>query len=196
MEALDVSGPQPQLSHPVTDAAVRILLLDCDDLRRGRRAEALLNHGVLVDQAAKSLNATNLWKAGAYDLVLVELRGADAGCTAFISSVQGERVRQKFGFYLACRPYLTASAEHCRRSLQEHAEDVAVESAGKSCRQDGNRLLVATKRIAAARQLARVQAQTQHFQRTQEPRDDNSRAIPASDPVTLARQVLGGATQP
>lgn len=194
MGALDASGPQPQLSHPVTEAAVRILILDCDDRRRGRRAEALLNRGVLVDQAAESLRATTLWKAGAYDLVLVELRGADAGCTTFITSVQGECSRQKFGFYLAQRPYLTPSAEQCRRSLHDqepHDLMVAGQSEYLAFHQ-GNRLLVATRRIAAARQLARLQAQTRQFPRAQEVREDVPPAIPASDPVILAHQVLGG----
>lgn len=198
METSDVSSPQPQLSHPgTTDAAVRILLLDCDDRRRARRVEALLNRGVLVDQAAESMRATTLWMPGAYDLVLVELRGADAGCTTFISSIQGQCSRQKFGFYIGQRPYLTASAEQGRRWLQDHF----ARNAGEGMEPDsachyGNRLFVATRRITAARQLARLQAQTQQLPRTPEVREGNPEKTSISDAVTLARQVLGGATKP
>lgn len=194
MEAFNASGPQPRLLFPVTDAAVRILLLDGDDRRRGRRAEALLDRGVLVDQAAGSLSATTLWKAGAYDLVLVDLRGADAGCTKFISSVQGECSRQKFGFYVAHRPYLTASAEQCRLSL---TNDAVIEDHSEAPGfQRGDRILVATKRIAAARQLARMQAQAQLSPRVPQVPAVSSHGIATSDAVTLARQILGGGAKP
>lgn len=105
-----VSQPQRLLSHAPQDAAKRILLLDCDDRRRHVRAEALIERGVLVDRAAETMVARTLWKPGAYDLVLIDLRGADADCAAFIAYVQGKCAHQKFAFYLAQRPYVTASA--------------------------------------------------------------------------------------
>ncbi len=193
MEALHASVPP----HFVGDAAVRILLLDCDRQRRDRRAEALVSRGALVDQAAESLTAKTLWKPGTYDLVLVELRGADAGCTAFISSVQGECSRQKFGFYLARPPYLTNSAAQCRRSLLEHKpQPVVVEDQAEDRRHHRTPLFVATKRIAAARQLGRGQTQIQPDPRMQGLREDNPHRTPASDAVTLARRVLDGASKP
>ena len=199
MEALHASLPQPQLLHSAADAAERILLLDCDHQRRKLRAEALVNRGVLVDQAAESVTAKTLWRPGIYDLVLVELRGADAGCTAFIAFVQGGCSRQKFGFYLVRPPYLTASAEQCRTTLQKHTTQKGVvqyRSEGPVSRHDGTRLLVATKGIAAARQLARRQAQTQQERGMQVLREGNLKGIPASDPLTLAQRVLGGASKP
>jgi len=114
-----VSQPQRLLSHAPQDAAERILLLDCDDRRRHVRAEALIERGVLVDRAAETMVARTLWKPGAYDLVLIDLRGADADCAAFIAFVQGEFPHQKFGFYLAQRPYVTASAAECRSSMHQ-----------------------------------------------------------------------------
>jgi len=149
MEPLHASVPQ--------DAAKRILLLDFDNRRREIRAEALINRGVLVDRAAETVVARTLWKPGTYDLVLIDLRGADADCATFIAFVQGECAHQKFGFYLAQRPYVTASAAECRSSMLRrvgagHDPD-ATRSPGRTS------VTEAARRIAALRQAARLNAQ-------------------------------------
>jgi len=192
MEPLHGSAPQPQgrLSHPPQNAAKRILLLDCDDRRREVRAEALLNRGILVDRAAKTVVARTLWKPGTYDLVLIDLRGVDADCATFIASVQSECAHQKFGFYLAQPPYVTASVAECRSSMHQQKLRRAgadQDRSGDPTRSPGGtRVTEAARRIAALRETARLNAQAREEPQALEGRSE-------SDAVRLARRVLGGA---
>ncbi len=198
MEPLHASVPQPQrrLSHPPQEAAKRVLLLDCDDRRREVRAEALINRGVLVDYAAKTVVARTLWKPGTYDLVLIDLRGADADCATFIAFVQGECAHQKFGFYLAQRPYVTASAAECRSSMHQQTLRRAVAdhdpSADPTRSPGGTGVAEAARRIAALRQSARLNAQAREEPQAPEVREERFPGISASDAVKLAGRVLGG----
>ena len=180
-----VSQPQHLLSHAPQDAAKRILLLDCDDRRRQVRAEALIERGVLVDRAAETMVARTLWKPGAYDLVLIDLRGADADCAAFIAFVQGECAHQKFGFYLAQRPYVTASIAECRSSMLRGAG--AGHDSGATRTPGRTSVTEAARRIAALRQAARLNAQPR-----KEPQAEVREERPASDAVKLASRLLGG----
>lgn len=197
MEQLHASLPQPKrlVSHPPEDAAKRILLLDCDNRRREARAEALINRGALVDRAAATFVARTLWKPGTYDLVLVDLRGADADCAAFISFVHGECAHQKFGFYVSQPPYVTASAAECRSSLQRQTlrrADPHPQAADPAPKHGGTGLAVAARRIAAARQLAQIAAQAPEEPQAPEVREERSRGVSVSDAVRLAGRVLGG----
>ena len=198
MEPSRVSVPQPQrlLSHPPQEAAKRILLLDCDDRRRVVRAEALMNRGVLVDRAAETVVARTLWKPGTYDLVLIDLRGADADCATFIAFVQGECPHQKFGFYLAQRPYVTASAAECRSSMHQQTLRRAVAdrdpSADPTRSPGGAGVAEAARRIAALRQSARLDAQAREEPQALEDREGRFPPISESDAARLARRVLGG----
>jgi hypothetical protein len=197
MEQLHASVPQPQQvpSHPLEDAAKRILLLDCDNRRRELRAEALICRGVLVDHAAVTGVARSLWKPGMYDLVLIELSGIDGDCAAFIAFIQGVSGRQKFGFYVAQAPYVTASAEECRSSLEGQKLHPGV---AKSCesadprRGPGTGLIVAARKIAALRHLARVRAVTRPEPYGADVRDEPPRGSSASEAVRLAGRLLGG----
>jgi CheY-like chemotaxis protein len=199
MEQLHADGIEARrvLAHPAQDAAKRILLLDCQRQRRELRAEALVNRGVLVDRAAETVVARTLWKPGIYDLVLVDLRGADADCAAFIAYVQGESTGQRFGFYLAQAPYVTASARECRDALDEETfRRVAADGnppgeAGLHC--DGTGLKVAARRIAALKQMARIKTQPRETSRLPEFREERARATSVSEAVRRADRLLGGA---
>jgi len=197
MEPLHASAPQPQgrLSHPPQEAAKRILLLDCDDRRRVVRAEAMINRGVLVDHAAKTVVARSLWKPGTYDLVLIDLRGADADCATFITFVQGECAHQKFGFYVPQRPYVTASAAECRSSMHQQTLRRAVAdhdpSADPTRSSGGAGVAEAARRIAALRQSARLNAQAREEPQAPAVREERFPGISASDAVRLAERVLG-----
>ena len=198
MEPLHASAPQPQgrLSHPPQDAAKRILLLDCDDRRREVRAEALLNRGILVDRASTTVVARTLWKPGTYDLVLIDLRGADADCATFVASVQGECAHQKFGFYLAQPPYVTASVAECRSSMHQQklrrAEAHQDRSADPTRSPGGTGVAEAARRIAARKQSARLHAQAREEPQALEGREGRFPPIFESDAARLARRVLGG----
>ena len=198
MEPSRASVPQPQrlLSHPPQEAAKRILLLDCDDQRRVVRAEALMNRGVLVDRAAETVVARTLWKPGTYDLVLIDLRGADADCATFVASVQGECAHQKFGFYLAQPPYVTASVAECRSSMHQQKLRRAVAdrdpSADPTRGPGGTGVAEAARRIAALRQSARLNAQAREEPQAFENREGRFPPISESDAARLARRVLGG----
>ena len=198
MEPLHASVPQPQgrLLHPPQDAARRILLLDCDNRRRESRAEALLDRGILVDHAANTVVARTLWKPGTYDLVLIDLRGADADCTTFIASVQGECARQKFGFYLAQPPYVTASVAECRSSMHQQklrrARADQDRSADPTRSPGGTGVTEAARRIAAVRQSARLNAQAREEPQALEGREGRFPPVSESDAARLARRVLGG----
>jgi len=188
MEPLHASVPQ--------DAAKRILLLDFDNRRREIRAEALINRGVLVDRAAETVVARTLWKPGTYDLVLIDLRGADPDCATFIAFVQGECAHQKFGFYVPQRPYVTASAAECRSSMHQQTLRRAGAdhdpSADPTRSPGGAGVAEAARRIAALRQSARLNAQAREEPQAPEVREERFPAISASDAVKLAGRVLGG----
>ncbi len=198
MEPLHAIAPQPQRlpSHPPQDAAKRVLLLDRDDRRREVRAEALINRGILVDRAAETVVARTLWKPSAYDLVLIDLRGADADCATFIAFVQGECPHQKFGFYLAQRPYVTASAAECRSSIHHQTLRRGVAdhdpSTDPSRGPGGTGVTEAARRIAALRQSARLRAQAREKPQAPEVQEEPFPEISASEAARLARRVLGG----
>ncbi len=133
------------------EAAKRILLLDCDDRRREIRAEALASRGAVVDCAAGTVVARMLWKPGSHDLVLIDLRGAEAEFETFMSFVQAQPGCQQFGFYVAEPPYLTHSAARCRRSLAQAAQAAPADSPEPGRRGGDIGLSVAVQHIAAAR---------------------------------------------
>jgi hypothetical protein len=147
-----------------------------------------------VDRAAETMVARTLWKPGAYDLVLIDLRGADADCAAFIAFVQGECPHQKFGFYLAQRPYVTASAAECRSSMHQQT----LRRAGANHHPDATRspgstgVAEAARRIAALRRTARLNAPARKEPQAQEVREERFPEISVSDVVKLASRVLGG----
>ena len=195
-----VSQPQRLVSHARQDAAKRILLLDCDDGRRHVRAEALIERGVLVDRAAETMVARTLWKPGTYDLVLIDLRGADAECAAFIAFVQGECAQQKFGFYLAERPYVTASVAECRSSMHQqtlrraeadHHPD-ATRSPGSPGVAEAARRIAALQRTARLNGQARKEPQAPKEPPAPEVREERLLGISASDAVKHAARLLGG----
>jgi len=176
------------------EAAKRVLLLDCDDRRRELRAEALANRGALVDGVAGSVAARMLWKPGSHDLVLVDLRGAEADFETFMSFVNAECGSQKVGFYVAQPPYLTSSAAQCRCSLEQEALRQVAEAGRVSegnVRSGGTGLSVAAKRIKAVRRLARVRAYVPEERREQAPAERPS-GVPVSAALSLAARILGG----
>lgn len=193
MERLNSRRPE---MPPLQDAAKRILLLDCDNRRREVRAEALMSRGALVDCAAETVVARTLWKPNTYDLLLIDMRGADTDCAAFISFVHEECSQQKVGFYVAEPPYVTASVAECRKSIRQQTLGSAV--AGRDqlavpARRPGETgLSVAIRRIAASRQSARLRTQVREQPQGEEVREERSRGVSASDAVKLAARVLGG----
>lgn len=185
--------------HPIPlrpDAASRILLFDHDDRRRRLRVDALRQRGALVDAAAETLAARTLWKPGAYDLLLIDLRGADADCEAFIAFVQQECSGQKFGFYLAHPPYLTGSAAECRTALtadRVHGRNSGRPRPAPAAGNNGeSTLATASRRIAAYRQGAEIRARAQEYRRPSAAREEPSPAPAESHALQLARRLLGG----
>ncbi len=178
------------------DASNRVLLVDSDDRRRNLRAQALMSRGVVVDGAAETRVARILWKPGAYGLVLIDLRGADADCASFITFVQDERCDQRFGFYLAQPPYVTSSASECRSSMQQQkAQRPAPGAPPPPAPVDGRNgtgLIAAATRIASLRQAARIRAQARQAPSASELRDDPSREVQVSQALRLAGRILGG----
>ena len=175
------------------EAAKRILLLDCDDRRREMRAEALASRGAVVDCAAGTIVARMLWKPGSHDLVLIDLRGAEAEFETFMSFVQAHGGSQKFGFYVAEPPYLTGSAAQCRYSLAQQARvPAAAESGQRNRRGGGTGVSVAVRRIAFAKQTA--QAQTRATQEAQE-RELAPKRPGTSAAMALASRLLDGSSK-
>lgn len=171
---------------PPQEAAKRILLLDCDDRRREIRAEALASRGAVVDCAAGTVVARMLWKPGSHDLVLIDLRGAEAEFETFMTFVQSHRGNQKFGFYVAEPPYLTGSAAQCRGSLAQQAQ---LPAAAEQRVVGRTGLSMAVQRIASAKQSAPA--------RTRVSLDAPERELTAKRPsvsaaMTLASRLLGG----
>jgi len=189
-------SPMPERSIPAhsPDAAKRVLLLDCDDRRRGIRVEALQERGALVDGASRTEAARMLWQRQSYDLVLIEMRGADADCEAFTSGVSSDRRGQKVGFYIAEQPYIIGSAARCLSSLRQ--DGAAVLSSDKPALEavsgrERSGFAFATQMIAAARRTAVLAAHEKSLAlESEERRLGEERLL---DAVQRARQVLGGA---
>ena len=155
-----------------------------------------MKRGAQVDSAAETIAARTLWKPGAYDLLLIDLRGVDADCTAFLSFVHRECGNQRFGYYIEQPPYLTASASECRSSMQLKASCGPAAHAPQSVSDDdrgGNNISVAARRIAAFKQGVRIRIGAQV---AQEPRDLTIRvgeesSVLVSNAMKIASRILG-----
>jgi len=181
------------LSAQPQDAAKKILLLDCDDRRRGIRAEALLEAGAVVDVASETQMARTLWKEGSYDLVLVDLRGADGECEAFLLATQADCMRQKFGFFISQRPYITTSAAECRIAIRQEltavTDDPKSASEPAPAPRETTGLAVATRKIRAARHVARAAANQRLL--AEEMEQQRVRVERDSEALQLAKRMLG-----
>ena len=169
-------------------------MVDCDNPRRKNRAEALMKRGALVDGAAETIAARVLWKHGAYDLVLIDLRGVDADCAAFISFVHRERATQRFGYYIDQPPYVTASASEARSLMKR---EVSRGSVGHRQQSTGinhahNNLSMTARRIAAFRQGVRIRLGAQAAQESPDLAIREERlSVSVSDAMKLASRILG-----
>ena len=176
------------------EVARRVLLLDCNDRRRKTRADALIKRGAMVDSAAETIAARILWKPGAYDLLLIDLRGVDADCTAFISFVLRAYGTQRFGYYMEQPPYVTASASECRSSMQQKTSpdpaDPRPQSVGTADR-GGNNLSVAARQIAAFKQGVRIRLEAQVAQEPPDLAIVETPSVSAADALKIASRILG-----
>jgi len=186
--------PRPELllSAPIPseDKRKRVLLVDSSQMKRELRAEVMRKVGMDVDCAADITEARIWWRAGLYDLVLINMEKGHGYRDKFCDDVRSATPPQWLAF-LVCQPeYLADSANADNEILAQNVNDVVGDSkiASSADRGDSTRswgILEASRRISAVRSasIARTQAMRAL---PAPPRDsEGRRSKPAATPTSL-----------
>ena len=159
--------PELPLSAPIPreDKKKRVLLVDCSQAKRELRAEVMRKVGMDVDCAADITEARIWWRAGLYDLVLINIEKGDGYRDKFCDDVRSATPPQRLAFLVGQPEYLADSANTDSEILSQNANDVVGDSkvAPSADRGDSTRswgILEASRRISAVRSasIARTQA--------------------------------------
>jgi hypothetical protein len=153
----------PGAPIPVPVKKKRVLLLDRSRPKRDLRSETMRKLGIEVDCAADVAEARCWWRAGLYDLVLINLQersARDKFCDDMRRAVPGQQI-----MFLVGKPeYLSAEPNDAAQPPQE---DVQTEShaqmkfslAGETSEREGSwGILEACRRISAVRNVSDARA--------------------------------------
>lgn len=156
------------LSAPAPSAVKkkRVLLVDTSQAKRELRAEVMRKLGIDVDCAADIVEARSWWRAGLYDLVLINMEKKYANRDKFCDDVRSAAPPQRLAFLIGRPEYLADAPTPDNEMPEENANgDVLgdLKVAPSPDRGDLRRrwgILEASKRISAVRSasIARSQA--------------------------------------
>ena len=184
--------PELPLSAPIPseDKRKRVLLVDGSQTKRELRAEVMRKVGMNVDCAADIMEARIWWRAGLYDLVLINMEKGHGYRDKFCDDVRSATPPQRLAFLVGQPEYLADSANADNEILAQNVNDVVGDSkiASSADRGDSTRswgILEASRRISAVRSasIARTQAMRAL---PAPPRDsEGRRSKPAATPTSL-----------
>jgi len=150
---------------PSDDKKKRVLLVDSSQAKRELRAEVMRKVGMDVDCAADITEARIWWRAGLYDLVLINIEKGHGYRDKFCDDVRSAIPPQRLAFLVGQPEYLASSANAANEILAQNANDVVgdLKVASSADRGDSTRswgILEASRRISAVRSasIARTQA--------------------------------------
>ncbi|HZQ91656.1 MAG TPA: hypothetical protein VFA60_07695 [Terriglobales bacterium] len=155
-----------QLLPPIPWKKAAVLLVDGNSQRQSGRAAGMRRCGLVVDCARDGVSAYALWQPKMYQLILIDMLGADDLVTAFYRYVQEQSPGQRIGFYRATRPFIVRKhepqpEEHAPvRETPEHLQS-ALASAARDRAADGS-LREAAQRIAALGPRLRARARSKN----------------------------------
>jgi hypothetical protein len=169
----------------------RVLLVDTSRAKRDLRSETMRKLGMEVDCAADLSEARCWWRAGLYDLVLLNVPGADGAVEKFCQDVNTATLPQQIMF-LVGRPDFLSATPPSDGSVADSDDGVAqppTNGTASSTGPDGERqrwgILEACRRISAVRSVGDARARAMRNQ--PEPRRDFETSRPGRilDPETI-----------
>jgi hypothetical protein len=195
------------MAQPRQTADKRILLLDGNLERRNSRTKALTDRGALVDGAGNGADARLLWNPGSHELVMIELRNADADIEEFYVYAHAVFRDQRFGFYLTEQPYVTGS--YVEYEATRESEVAPPPSKARAFAADAKPRLYQVGLPEAARRIAAIQQLLGQRAAGNAPRvlavsvsdamkiahcvlTDSPNAVAVSDAMKIAQRVLTG----
>src|SRR6516162_4877544 len=113
---------------PSGDKKKRVLLVDTAQAKRELRAEVMRKLGMDVDCAADITEARIWWRAGLYDLVLINIEKGDGYRDKFCDDVRSATPPQRLAFLVGQPEYLADSANTDSEILSQNANDVVGDS--------------------------------------------------------------------
>ena len=184
--------PELPLSAPIPseDKRKRVLLVDNSQTKRELRAEVMRKVGMDVDCAADITEARIWWRAGLYDLVLINMEKGHGYRDKFCDDVRSATPPQRLAFLVGQPEYLADSANADNEILAQNANDVVGDSkvAPSADRRDSTRswgILEASRRISAVRSASIARTQAMRAMPAP-PRDSEGRPPkPAPTPTSL-----------
>lgn len=84
----------------------KVLLIDCDSMKQKLRAAALRNCDVEVHTASDAADAGRLWKAHAYDLVLIAAQENSEEVAGLCSEFKKSKPRQRVALLVGAPQYV------------------------------------------------------------------------------------------
>ena len=167
----------------------RVLLVDTSRAKRDLRSETMRKLGMEVDCAADLSEARCWWRAGLYDLVLLNVPGRDSALEKFCQDLNTATQQT---MYLVGRPEFLSATPPTEGSVAESDDGVPqppTNGKGSSTSADGERqrwgILEACRRISAVRLVGDARARAMRNQ--PEPRRDFETSRPGHilDPETI-----------
>lgn len=153
----------PGAPIPVQEKKKRVLLLDISRPKRDLRSETMRNLGVEVDCAADVAEARCWWRAGLYDLVLINVQegsARDKFCDDLRRAVPAQQIMFLVGKpeYLATEPNATARPSQEDGQIESPPEDRVSLAGGDPERAGRWGILEACRRISAVRNVSDARA--------------------------------------
>lgn len=167
---MTTSIPQLPAAIPVPSPPKkkRVLLVNTSSVKRDLRSEIMRKLGMAVDSAADIAEARSWWKAGFYDLVLVDMAGGLDHGERFCDDMRAATPPQQLAFLVGAPDYIatspTASEElmidngNGATSVRDLMESLPAVS-GNSFQRWG--ILEASQRIGAVRSASAARTRAQ-----------------------------------
>lgn len=173
-----------------------VLLIDGDAKRQFGRAARMRGCGVVVDCADDGATAYALWRPHAYQLVLIDFRGANEAVRDFCVHVQASLPPQKIGFYRPVAPFLATAEMDPAPAAVEALPATSDSRPAEPAKPVSPTLVTGGRFMEAAQRIAALQSRTRNY-------GTPARHSPAPAPVledrsnlesaaSLAARILGG----
>lgn len=176
----------PQVNFPPPAKKKRVLLLDASRPKRDLRSETMRKLGMEVDCAADVAEARCWWRAGLYDLVLINVQEGltrDKFCDDMRRTAPGQRIMFLVGQpqYLASAPSVSAERLDGDRQTEIPAQIKVSPADGPPAGVERWGILEACRQIAAVRNVSDARARAIRNQPLP-PRDSESPTRAVTEP--------------
>lgn len=158
----------------------RVLLLDISTHTRELRAEVMRRLGIDVDCAADISEARSWWKAGLYDLVLIDMENGSRHRAKFCEDMRDATPRQRLAFLVGEPQYLADFPNDDAASVSDSGAqslpgNVKVALSVDASSRERWGILEASRRIAAVRLTCNARSRAVQDGPPTPPRDSDAR---------------------